>query len=229
MNTLSVNDSTATRFAFYAYESAGKGMIAGSRQVPVTFKTDKASGVKRPSVAVNLPPVSKEFVVNGINNGTLIEAMRAWCEEAQDKIVREAVIAGAACIEADSLNAEAIAAFMREAMASGRLSAEILGNWYADTMEAPLVLVLAERMGVTEDSPEAKQKQLLAVAEVYKKHVISLASGRTKLSKDESQKLLRAFEVVGLARDAGDEIADKLITKLLVMVQSPDAVDMMAL
>jgi len=233
MNTttdLTIELIEPTVYAFTPY-IPGKSGVIGHRVVPVTFKTDKTTGKKRDSIQAIVPVISRDAIVSNVT--VLVEAIKVWCEDAQDKIIREAVVSGLAGVTSADLSVEAIAAYMRESLASGRLTGEMLTTWFADNMEAQLTLTLAEKMGIDENSATEVQAKLLAMVEVYKKHIISLSSGRTKYDKEMAGKIMRAFEVCGMCgegvADTEDDIGAKLISKLRVMMQAPEAVDMFAL
>lgn len=227
MNALTDLTSTLnlTSYAITAY-TPGKSGIVGYRTVPVTFKTDKVTKVKRDSVATSLPVLSRDAIVSNIT--TLVECVKAWCEEVQDKIVREAVLAGKQAINADEVDLAAIAAFMRESMTSGRLSGEMLQDWFTEQMEPMLTLTLAEKLGITTESPTESHTKLETMVTVYKTKIIALASGRTKYDKKEAGQIMRAFEVCNLV-DTEDDIGAKLVQKLRVMMQAPELVDQYAL
>jgi hypothetical protein len=220
-----MTDLNLTSYAITAY-TPGKSGIVGYRTVPVTFKTDKVTKVKRDSMAASLPVLTKDAIVS--NATMLSECVKAWCEEIQDKIVREAVLAGKSQVNADDISLDAIAAFMRESMTSGRLSGEMLQDWFTEQMEPQLTLTLAEKLAITVDSPAESHAKLEAMVTVYKTKIIALASGRTKYDKKEAGQIMRAFEVCSLV-DTEDDIGAKLVQKLKVMMQAPELVDQYAL
>lgn len=251
MNALT--DLQLTSYAITAY-TPGKSGIVGYRTVPVTFKTDKKEGsktfgIKRDSVAASLPVISKDAIVSNIS--VLVECVKAWCEDTQDKIVRECVLAGKSSIEANEIDLAAIAAFMRESMTSGRLSGEMLTDWFTEQMEPMLTDTLAKKLGITEQSEPALHTKLETMVTVYKTKLVALASGRTKYDKPEALQLIKAFEVCGmvagfpvvdsegepvivvgeagnvplLTTDTEDDIGSKLLAKLRGMAVAPELVD----
>lgn len=223
MNAL-INSFVSPILPYVAGKTSGK---SGYRVAAIKFKTDKLTKIKRESVYAEIPVIDKDSIVSNVT--VLVDAIRGWCEDAQDVLLREAVLAGKTEFTGADCNLEAIAAYMREQQVSGRLTGEAVDNWYVENMETPLMLVLSQHMGVDENSPLAKQKQLEQVAEVYKTNIVSLASGRTKHSKDIAVKLLRAFELCELTEESCDEIGCKLLGRLKVMSQSDDAVQLLAL
>lgn len=220
---------SGNEYRFSEYVSGKTGTRAGHRASVVNFKTDKVTKVKRKSMYAELPVVTTDMVKSQIS--TLAEAVKVWCEEVQDSIVRAAVVAGAGAVTAEDVSIEAIAAYMREQMVSGRLTGEAVENWYAENMEASLFLVLSEHTGINEHSSVEMQKQLGAIAEVYKKGIVALASGRTKHDKETAIRLLRAFERCGLVDSSSgeDDICNKLVSRLRVMSQAEEAVSLLAL
>ena len=246
-----MTDLNLNSFAITPY-TPGKSGIVGYRTVPVTFKTDKTTKVKRDSMAASLPVLTRDSIVS--NATMLSECVKAWCEEVQDKIVREAVLAGKTAVSSEDISLEAIAAFMRESMTSGRLSGEMLTDWFTEQMEPILTLTLATKLGIGEDSAPELHAKLEAMVTVYKTKLVALASGRTKYDKPEALQLIKAFEVCGMVAgfplldsenkpvvshvdpatntvvmavttDTEDDIGSKLLSKLRGMTQAPELVD----
>ena len=215
---MNINANTGTLKLFKQWVSGKTGTQQGYRASVVTFKTDSKTGVKRDSMYAELPVLTSDDIKGNV--GLLCEAIRYWCEDAQDSIVRDAVVAGKAGVELEEVGLDAIAAWVREQLSSGRLTGVAVAEWYAESMEAMLALVLAEKLGINEHSSEAMQKQLEGTLEVYKKNIVALSSGRTKYDKDTARKLLRAFEVTELV-NTEDDVGSKLVSKLRLMIQEP--------
>lgn len=224
-----INALTPVSYAFKPW-SAGIAARTGYRVAAVKFKTNNKTGTKKQSVYAELPVMKNEHLIADV--AVLLPAIRVWCEETQDAIVKEAVLAGVEEVSESQLTTVAIVAWIAEQATSGRLTGEAVAAWFAEQMEAPLLLALSEKTGISEVSPVVEQKKLESMVEVYKEKILALASGRTRYARDVAEKLLRAFEVAGLIGgddvDA-DSICEKLVSKLQAMMRDEKVVDLMAL
>lgn len=200
--------------------------LNGQRLSVVFWKADK-NGVKRESKCVSIPKLS------GITPEELqlmIPHVMGLLETTQNKIIREAIDTNKSTILGEDISISACIAYLNEVGSSSdsiRLTSDSLLAWYEDTLEAPVMLAVAEKLGITENSipTDAQSAKVEAISKKYKETIGKLASGAFKLPPDYAELVKK---VVAFAPEE-DSIRIKLESKLDKMCKVDDSELLMAL
>lgn len=201
-----------------AYDPKSSKAFTGQRLSKVTYKTvtDKTSelyGVKRESKCVSLPLVKTDDVVANIV--ALAPAVVEYLHTVQDKIVRERVDAGAGHITMQEISIAACVEWLDSNSESGRLTKEVVATWFKDTIEEPLAVVLADKLGVSDTPTDDESNKILAVVDAFKGKIASLAGGKTAYEPKVCKSLLNALELA----PAGDVLATRFTARLNKMIE----------
>lgn len=200
--------------------------LSGQRLSVVYWKTGK-DGIKKESKCVSIPKIE------GITPEELqlmVPHVMELLAQAQNKIIRESIEAGKTTILGEDISVAKCISYMNEVGSSEtavRLTTESLTQWYVDTLEAPVMLAVAAKLGISEDTePTAEQSQKVeAISKKYKETIGKLASGAFKLPADYAEMVKK---VVSFA-PSEDAIRVKLEGKLDKMLKVSDEDMMMAL
>lgn len=202
--------------SFHSIQSySGKeSALSGQRLVTVTFKTDKETGIKPESKCVSVPLVSESFSAEILENWSLVEKhIYRFFEDIQDKIVREAVIEEKSQIHGNEIGLFSCLDFLNSVSSGGRLSKEILANFFAEEVEPVLATVLCEKLGVVNSSPSPQQEKVLsATLKRFEQWIVSLSGTKTLFGNDTILQLEKCFSLV-----SSSPLLDKLSAKLVEM------------
>lgn len=204
------------------YDPKSSKAFTGQRLSKVTYKTvtnkdDPMFGIKRPSKCVSLPLVAAADVIANIS--ALAPAVAEYLQTIQDKIVRERVDAGAAHITMDEISIAGCIDWLESNSESGRLTKESVASWFGETIEEPLAVVLADKLGISATPTDAESNKILAVVEQFKNKIASLAGGKTSYEPKICKSLINALELA----PAGDILATRFTTRLNKMIEESKA------
>ncbi len=213
-----------------SYDPKSSKAFAGQRLSKVSYKTvsDKESalyGIKRESKCVSLPVIEVAEVIGNVS--ALAPAICEYLQTVQDKIVREKVDAGAASISMNDVGIVGILEWLDSQNGeSGRLTKEVVGNWFSENIEESLAVLLAEKLGVSEIPTDEESKQIMAVVAGFKDKVSSLAGGKTSYEPKLAESLKKCLN---LAPD-GDILKCKFMNRLDKMIaESKKGIDLIDL
>src|SRR5512139_3592768 len=199
-----------------SYTSGKTKPLDGQRLAKVTYKIDKATGIKPDSKAVSIPVIGWNEIEPHLNalKGEFISVVH----KVQDSIVRSKVEAGAASISDDTISMSAVVAYLLEE--SGRLTGDVIRGWYADTLKEPLMLAFASKLGIPEDAaPTAEQEEKLAkIIKGYEDSFAKLASGAATFNDMQKQNMLKALEFA----EYDDSLATRFTERLSKQNKSDD-------
>lgn len=212
-----------------AYTSGQTRPAAGQRLASFNWKTssDKDSiwfGAKRPSKAVSVPYITKEQVSS--NLVALTPAIVEYLATIQDKIIREKLEASSDLefISDSDISVASIVEYLEESAGeSGRLTKASMEQWFVSALEAPLMVQLADRLGVSEEVTDEESAKIEAVVGAFKGKIAALAGGKTSYSPAIATQLQKA---IGLAPE-GDIIADRMMVRLQKMIDSGAGVSLL--
>jgi len=190
--------SNVSNFHSITSYSGSEKPLSGQRLVPVTFKTDKVTGIKPESKCVSIPFAYDSFGSQLLDNWKRIEKhVLSLFEETQNKIIREAVTENKTQIHSEEIGFFACLDLLEQENSGGRLSKELLSTWFSDEVEPVLATVLCEKLGVVNDSPNREQEKKLEVTlNLFKERILSLAGTKTLFGDDIIAQLKKCFSLV---------------------------------
>lgn len=188
---------------------------SGFRVATLNFKARAGKTAASPNLVALVPTVPEHF----LTHSALRPHLLAYLASVQDSILRAAAVENKREVALDELLAPALAAYLTEQAASGRLSKESILDWLGeDSTAAALVTYIAGRLKVEPATATAAQKALLSkTAAAVVDKLASLASGRTLFSEAEQAKLLPLVA----ALPAGD-MQERVAARIQRMAQRPD-------
>lgn len=225
MNTTTSNLSSVilTPFQVVMYvEGMENRVTASDRLSVIRWKTpkDKMSDTsyrKQPTLCVAIPVIEFE-----VEPACLVEAMKQAIEDMQDNAIRDVITTeieaqpgmnlATILIPRELGTPSGLAAWSAKKVISGRLSTELLTQWFASTLQAPLEVALAGIEGISE------VQHTKAVAQ-HKMLVISLASPRAVMNPKIAAQLQKAINLVPV----GDKVRNQLNTKLELFINPVSA------
>jgi hypothetical protein len=175
-----------------SYTSGKTKPLEGQRLAKVTYKVDKATGIKPESKAVSIPVLEWANVEPHIN--ALKGEFLGMIHSVQDKIVRNKIESGAKSISDDDIIMSAVVSYLQSE--SGRLTGDDIRAWFTESLKEPLMLAFASKLGIPEDSaPSADQEtKLNAILKGYEDSFAKLASGAASFNDAQSTNMIKAME-----------------------------------
>lgn len=191
--------------------SGKESALSGQRLVTVTFKTDKETGIKPESKCVSVPLVADSFGQEILDNWNLVEKhIHGFFADVQDKIIREAVTEGKTQVHENEIGLFSCLDFLSSVSSGGRLSKEILSNWFSEEVEPVLATVLCEKLGVQNSAPDSRQEKIITqTLKRFEQWIISLSGTKTLFGNDTILQLEKCFSLV-----SSSPLLDKLTGKL---------------
>lgn len=194
----------------------------------VLFKLDRETKVKRQNMAVSIPVISSDAILDAID--VLIPHFRGYLEGVQDSIVREIVVAGSGMVSDDDISMAAILEYLESSNESGRMTKESIGAWFSASMEVSLAAAFAEKLGVSEIPTDAESEKVMAAVSSYGSKFQMLAGGKTSFDPAVAVKLLGAMDSCGIGSDCSDGgIGAKFRVRLNKMVVAPSVEELLGL
>lgn len=204
------------------YQSGVTKPSSGQRLASFNWKTsnDKDSiwfGKKRDSRAVGIPFIQVDDIKD--NLVALTPHIQEYLQSVQDKIVREMLDKSSDLefVSESDISIASIIEYLEESAGeSGRLTKASMEQWFVSALEAPLMVQLAAKLGVSEEVTNEESAKIEAVVGAFKGKIAALAGGKTSYSPAIATQLQKA---VGLAPE-GDVIADRMMVRLQKMIDS---------
>lgn len=199
---------------------AGKtAPLTGQRLAKVGYKTTKKQKAKFANVAVSVPMIdkdAKEFN-DAIGTGKFDNIIIAALQDAQDGIIRslyESADGSLQSVSDDEIGIDACLAFIEAEQTGGRLTKEMIAEWFDETLADNLTVTVADKLKfMGDDLTEEQQKTVAKHVQIYKDVLASLAGGKTLLQPTQIKGCKTA-----LSLDLGEsEIGKKLMARLIAM------------
>jgi hypothetical protein len=191
-----------------SYQSGKTKPLDGQRLAKVTYKTDKATGVKPDSKAVSIPVIGWAEVEPFLNalKGEFVDVVH----KAQDALVRRKVEAGSDSIHDDDIAMSAVVSYLVEE--SGRMTGELIREWYKESLSDSLMIAFASKLGIPEDAaPSAEQaSKLEKILKGYEDSFAKLASGKASFNDMQRTNMLKALELI----EDGDALKERFVVRL---------------
>lgn len=181
-----------------SYESGKSKPFTGQRMSVHTWKTvkDKESvlfGIKRDSKFVSLPLIKEDEVKATLP--LIMPHVLDMLHKAQDKIIKEKLESdnNVVSISNDLISMSAIIEYLGDSNESGRLTKESIATWFGETIEAPLAVSLAEKLGASETPSKEQSDKIMAIVGEFKSKLSGLAGGKTNYSPKVASQLQKAL------------------------------------
>jgi hypothetical protein len=204
----------STRHNIVKFESGKSQAFTGQRLAKVGYKTTKQTKAKFDSVCVSLPKIEEQTILD--NSHRLVPYIRNLLETAQDGIIRSLYETSGgllSSIDDSELSIDSILGFLSAESNGGRLTKEVIADWFVQHVQDNLTVVVAEKLGfqeLTETEMDVVNKQL----NMFSGLAQSLAAGTTVLSAQQKTGLRK---IIDLANDAGQKVSDALTARLDAM------------
>jgi hypothetical protein len=166
--------------------------LTGQRLSVVYWKTDKLTGIKKDSKCVSIPKlVASAITVE--HKEQLLPFMVDMLVGVQNKIIREMIESGSVHIQNSEIDIASCIQYLENSISNDsdddgngntvslRLNKEMLNTWFDTVIADKLVLLLAQKLGVDENSEPSKLLLLEKTLKAFKDKIASLAAGTTKL------------------------------------------------
>lgn len=206
------------------YESGKSKPFANQRMSVHTWKTvsDKNSvhfGIKKPSKFVSLPVVTTEEISNNIT--LLMPHVIEMVSKVQDKIIKEKLESdnNVVSISSDLISMSAVLEYLEDSNESGRLTKDAIVKWFDETIEAPLAVSLAEKLGASETPSKEQSDKILAIVGEFKNKLSALAGGKTNYNVKVASQLKKAL----MFAPENDSLAVRFNQKLDKMINLPES------
>lgn len=211
----------AGNLVFLPYDPKAPISEKGLRTSKVMYKTAKTgenAGIKKGNnVCMLVEPLESADVTANIDR--LIPHIIGMLELEQDKIIKAAHIAGGddSTLEVSAIDIEHILAVLEAERVSGRMTKEVITDWFDSELADTLTVLFADKLGISEEPTQQEADKIDAFIGVYRAKFAGLSSGVVSYSVDESTKLLAALEKCGIDFVA-DIIAARIREKLNKMI-----------
>lgn len=204
---------------------AGKSApMSEQRLARVGYKSTVKTPAKYPSVCASVPFIT-EFTEDQFTR--LQPYIVEMLENAQDGIFRSLYESSDGCLEHitdDDLSIDSCIAYLEAESTGGRLTKEYLEQWFDAQMKDNLFIVVADKLGFTEITPDVEgtvNKHINA----YRGMFASLSGGKTMYQEPQIKGLLRALEVSSV----DDDTSKKLSVRLKGMLNRPKIEELLGL
>lgn len=205
------------------------GTTAGSskpmneqRLAKIGYKSSKNQPARFQSVCASVPQIASSEIFGSMNE--LIPYVRTLLESAQDGIIRslyESSVGTLDGINDEEISIDACIAYLECEQNGGRLTKELLENWFVHNVQDNLSIVIAEKLH-TEDLDDPRVAQNV---NVYKGLISSLAGAKTIFSDVQIKSAQKALEL----SSSEDEISKKLTVRLESMSKKGKIEDLLEL
>lgn len=182
--------------------------LDGQRLSKITYKTDKSTGIKPDSKCVSIPVTKWEEVEPHISS--LKGEFLTVVHKAQDAIVRNKVEAGAKEITSEAIALPAVISYLLEE--SGRLTGEVIREWFKDTLSDTLLVTFASKLGIAEDAAPTKEQEekLAKIIKGYEDSFAKLASGAATFNEMQKTNMLKALDFI----EEDDALKSRFVDRL---------------
>jgi len=119
-------------------------------------------------------------------------------EVEQDKLIKAAHISGgdSATLEPDSIDITAIIAALEAERVSGRMSKEVITEWFDAAMADTLMVLFADKLGIGDTPTEAQADKIDSLISVYRAKYCGLASNLVNYAVEEAEKSLKLVKAI---------------------------------
>lgn len=206
---------------------AGKSQaLSGQRLAKVGYKSSKNAPAQYPSICVSVPHINPMDIENNVQ--ALLPYIADMIESVQEKIIKSLYESSNGQLKSvgdEDISVQSCIRFMEAEKNGGRLTGDMIGQWFKGSMHDNLYVILAEKLGFNDPS-EAQEAQIEKVLNGYKGLVVSLAGGKTLLTEIQRESIKKAIELCGLVED---DIGARLLNRIENMSKEKSAEEFLAL
>ncbi len=187
------------------YNSGVTKALSGQRLSTHSWKTTKVGDTeyKRPSVCVSIPLVTSAEIAENVT--ALIPVIASFLQDTQDKMIRESLNVGKhgeyVHVTQESISVGAMIEWLESSNESGRLTKEVVAEWFDAEIAETLMVELAVKLGVSEECTQADSDKIEAIVGEFKNKISALAGGKTVYPVGIAKQLKKAVELVGNSDD----------------------------
>lgn len=164
----------------------------GQRLATLTYKTDKKTGIKKESKCASVPRITD---ITSTDVMALKPYLVEWLELKQDAIIRERNDTGLKHVATEDISISSICEYLDSESKGSRFTKEYLIEWYIESLEENLLVLIMERLGFDANTmTPAQEAQVLKLGQNYRESFAALAGGATMYGEEKCKQLLRALE-----------------------------------
>lgn len=191
------------------------------RLVVVTYKTDKETNIKKPSICTSIPQITTTELNEILSETRLHPHLITYLQDVQNKIIREKAQNAVQTLYEADLDANAIIQYLEAESSGGRITKELVSEWFTETLQDSLLLALSDKLtqGEERELTQIEEEKITTQVSKYKELICSLSGGKTSYSKDVATKLLKCFTLLDV--NNLDDLGTKLFKRLEKMTQEP--------
>lgn len=194
------------------YISGESKALTGQYLAKAIFKGRNGKAAQYKSQCASVPVIDERDVQTHLLD--LMPHIMSMLRNAQNECVRTAFLAGKKSISSQEVNINA-AILQLDAEAKGtRLTAEDVVAWFDAEVQDALTVAFADKLGISDKPSEQEMKRIQQNVEGYKQMFASLSSGKTRYSKAQAEKLLKALQI----SESDSVLADKFSARLQQMI-----------
>lgn len=203
------------RHSILKFNAGSSKALSGQRLIRVLYKPSKTNKEQKyPSVCVSVPAIKEPLPSDVIIklNPYILEMVN----KAQDGIVKslyESAGGKLTSVGDEEISFDKICEYLENEMTGGRLTKEFLYSWFDENIRDNLLVVICEKMGVSDvDDPKA-----LKSVNGYREMIASLSGGNVSFNEGQIKALIKALEIASIE----DDTSKKLGTRLNKMLNPP--------
>ena len=205
---------------------AGKSEpLTDQRLSKVGYKTTTKNPAKFASVCASVPVIAGDEILTRMED--LIPYVRTMLENAQDGIFRSLYESSGGLLNAisdEDIGLNACISFMESENNGGRLTKEFLDAWCKANVVDNLSVVIADKLGFTELTPE-NETVIARHVKGYVDMITGLSGGKTFYQPNQIKAIRKTLDVA----TADDEVSKKLIARLDSMEKKEKIEDLLEL
>ena len=202
--------------------------LTGQRLAKIGYKTTTKNPAKFKSVAVSVPPIDPDAVLNNVK--ALLPYIGTLLEDTQDKIIRglyESADGALKTVQDPEISVQACISFLEAEAAGERLKKEHIEAWFDRVCSDNVFTLVAEKLGYG-DSEELTPEQIATVqkhVKTYRDILSMLSGGNVKLTPVQ----IRSCKTVIDVSEDDSGIGQKLMSRLVNMEKPPKVTEFLEL
>lgn len=216
---MSVISSRHTVVKFVAGKSVA---FENQRLAKVGYKSTKNQKAKFDSVCASVPTIPEQVILD--NSHRIVPYIKNLLEQAQDGIIRSLYETSGGLLTSvadEEINIEAIIGYLSAESNGGRLTKELIADWFTEHVADNLTVAVAEKLSF-EELGETEMAVVKKQLRMFSELVQSLAGGKTILTQ---QQKLGCRKVIELANVEGEKVSNQLIARLDAMDKKEEKIE----
>jgi len=207
--------NVSNRHTVELFESGKSEALSGQRLAKVGYKSTAKNPAKFPSICVSVPAIDTGYdFEQALGAGKFNAVIVEWLQGQQDSIVRtlyEAAGGKLSDVTDDQISIDACLNHYQTVQAGGRLTAEVLGNWFDSNVRDNLTVIVADKLGFDLSTQEQEDTVAKHVT-VYRDILCLVAGNKTILEAKQRTAIDRMIELSGIS--AEDTMVKRIVEKV---------------